>query len=1145
VDFNILGVFTDENATQSAGTYIAGTNTFTPTSGLSQTSTVFYVKIEDAVGGCTRIVEWTVNSTTMAVTCYLDNDGDSYGDPASSQVFCDVCGTGYVTDNTDCDDGDGDEFPGQTWYIDADGDTYGGSSIVSCERPAFGKMASEISGSGTDDCDDNDVDEFPGQTWYPDSDDDGYRGAAALIGCERPSGHKTADELINTTDVDCNDGDPTVFMNQTWFEDVDGDGYYSGNLLISCNRPTGFKLASELVNTTDVDCDDSDADEFPGQTWYTDADGDNYGGSSTVSCERPTYGFLLNELLGNGTDDCDDNDADEFPSQIWYIDGDGDSYGGSSILACDRPTDGFLLGELMGNGSDDCDDNDADEFPGQTWYIDADGDTYGSSAFNACVRPSNGFLLNELMGNGTDDCNDNDASVNPLATEICDGIDNDCDGMTDSADPSFVDTTPPTVNCQNINRNLSVNGTVSITALDVYASGFDDCGTVNLVDVLPNTFDCGNIGVNTVTLTVNDGNGNVNACSATVTVIDGTAPVAACHDLTVELNTSGNASITATQVDNGSTDNCSIVSSSLDVSSFTCTNVGTNTITLSVTDGSGNSNDCSATITVEDNVLPDAQCIPSALQVTLDANGEYTIDPNTLDNSSYDACGSVSLTASPALLYCSNEGLNSIILTVTDINGNTATCNATVEVAPFFVVNSIEKTDETCAGMGDGSITIVATTNGGQIGYSIDGGASYQFNNAFPSLTPGSYNIVVKIFGINGLCEKTATATVGAGGQAETWYRDIDGDGYSNGLTMIACTQPTGYYLASSLSATNGDCNDNDVNEFPGQLWYADNDGDGHTDGTTLSSCSRPSGFKTAVELANTTDIDCNDSNSSVHPNAAEICNGIDDDCDGEIDENTTGGLTYNGNVAFYTQADVDAFSQCYSIINGNVMIQGATITDLSNLSGWEEITGNLTIQFNGITSMSGLDNLMDVGGTLTIYFNSSLTTLDGLDALTTVGGSLMMYYNFTLSNGCAIYNLINGGVSGSMSIFFNATGCNSVAEINANCSSNSLIANPSNFQNATLESTVMIIDKSEETNMKVFPNPAVNGTTIQFNRTINNGQLRVADIAGRVVFENPKIQMESQIQLEIAGWKPGTYLIMVEIDGQGQLFERLIVIDN
>src|SRR5690606_19007738 len=184
----------------------------------------------------------------------------------------------------------------------------------------------------------------------------------------------------------------------------------------------------------------------------------------------------------------------------------------------------------------------------------------------------------------------------------------------------------------------------------------------------------------------------------------------------------------------------------------------------------------------------------------------------------------------------------------------------------------------------------------------------------------------------------------------------------------------------------------------------------------------RPPGYKAASELVNTTDTDCNDNDAAVNHGATEICNGIDDDCDGQVDEGG-GGQTYVGNVAFYTQADVDAFSQCYSVIDGNLTISGSGINDLSNLANIVEITGNVTIQYTGLGHMAGLDNLTEVGGTLTI-FNSSLTTLDGLEALATVGGSFYMYYNFQLSDCCAVYGLINGAAPPSpVVVYFNKVG--------------------------------------------------------------------------------------------------------------------------
>ncbi|MBK8193218.1 MAG: hypothetical protein IPK76_08420 [Lewinellaceae bacterium] len=158
MDFNILGIFTDENATQSAGTYDVNTNTFTPDNNLPTGATVFYVKIEDPVGGCTRIVEWEVNSTGTLVTCYLDSDNDTYGDPAMAQTFCETCGTGYVLDNTDCDDDDENEFPGQIWYEDADSDGYTtGNTQTACERPLGYRPASELVNTTDIDCDDSDA----------------------------------------------------------------------------------------------------------------------------------------------------------------------------------------------------------------------------------------------------------------------------------------------------------------------------------------------------------------------------------------------------------------------------------------------------------------------------------------------------------------------------------------------------------------------------------------------------------------------------------------------------------------------------------------------------------------------------------------------------------------------------------------------------------------------------------------------------------------------------------------------------------------------------------------------------------------------------------------------------------------------------
>lgn len=138
------------------------------------------------------------------------------------------------------------------------------------------------------------------------------------------------------------------------------------------------------------------------QRFWKDADGDSYG-----DIGHDTLALTIPATFVNNSNDCNDNDALEKPNQTWYVDADGDDYGISSIVQCTRPINGFVIAELLGTGTDDCDDSDALEHPNQVWYIDADGDDYGSSSIGQCTRPINGFVIAELTGSGTDDCDDN------------------------------------------------------------------------------------------------------------------------------------------------------------------------------------------------------------------------------------------------------------------------------------------------------------------------------------------------------------------------------------------------------------------------------------------------------------------------------------------------------------------------------------------------------------------------------------------------------------------------------------------------------------------------------------------------------------------------------------------------------------------
>ena len=248
---------------------------------------------------------------------------------------------------------------------------------------------------------------------------------------------------------------------------------------------------------------------------------------------------------------------------------------------------------------------------------------------------------------------------------------------TCSSTVTVQDNVAPVATCQNITVQLDNTGNVSIAGTDVNNGSSDACGIATYV-VSPNHFTCSNVGGNTVTLTVTDVNGNSSTCSTTVTVQDNVVPVATCQNITVQLDNTGNVSIAGTDVNNGSSDACGIATYVVSPNHFTCSNVGGNTVTLTVTDVNGNSSTCSTTVTIQDNVVPVATC--KNITVQLDNTGNVSIAGTDVNNGSTDACGIASYSAAPNHFTCSNVGGNTVTLTVTDNNSNTSTCSSTVTV---------------------------------------------------------------------------------------------------------------------------------------------------------------------------------------------------------------------------------------------------------------------------------------------------------------------------------------------------------------------------------------------------------------------------------------------------------------------------------
>jgi hypothetical protein len=433
----------------------------------------------------------TASYLTCAGTCINDTDADGVCNELEVVGCTDVTACNYdatATDNGNC------TYPAESYLTcagtcindtDADGvcnelEVVGCTDVTACNYDATAT--------------DNGNCTYPAESYLTcagtcinDTDADGVCNELEVVGCTdvtacnfdataTDNGNCTyptesyltcAGTCINDTDADgvCNELE-VVGCTDVAACNYDATATDNGN----CTYPAESYLtcAGACINDTDADgvCNEL---EVAGCTDVTACNYDVNATDDNGSCVLPSV-----EVCNEVDDNCN-GEVDEFVTTPFYLDGDNDGYGnaGEVVYACAVPN-GYVA------NADDCDD-------AMLTYEDLDADGFGTTTITAC-----GVMDNT-------DCDDTNASINAAAVEICNDIDDDCNGVVDNdvvfttyyvdADTDGYGSTTEMISCNDPGAGYALtnddcddtNAGVNPQAVEVADNGIDDnCDGVEL-----------------------------------------------------------------------------------------------------------------------------------------------------------------------------------------------------------------------------------------------------------------------------------------------------------------------------------------------------------------------------------------------------------------------------------------------------------------------------------------------------------------------------------------------------------------------------------------------------------------------------------------------------------------------------------------
>jgi|GEM_PF-6034380 len=649
--------------------------------------------------------------------------------------------------------------------------------------------------------------------------------------------------------------------------------------------PTG--ISESICNGVDDDCDGQTDEDYAADSSCFLPGACAAGNHASVchkGVETPCQtGTPVTEVCNNGVDDNCNGQTDE-GCTTWYRDADGDTYGNPAVsTSAETKPSGYVADKT------DCDDGNSAVHPGAaeacngiddncngttdegcaTWYRDADGDGYGNPAVTSVALTQPAGYVDDAT-----DCDDGNSAINPDATELQNGIDDNCNGVTDEAGPLT-----DLLGRWEITR---VNGTVDVVNFDTICTPGNICYGSNVTDfwgpmgrVMGHRVSDGaliQIGIISMLTTVWDYFEGTSLGDATQCSVIKKTQFFPCH-FDPPFGTKG-----------------------FNFNYYNLARGVKKNIYYQDADGDGYGNAAVTTLACPQPtgyVTNSTDCDDSNSAAHPGATELCDGIDNDCDGQT-DEGFNVGGACSAGLGVCSRTG-------VYVCSGGAAVCNAVPGTPSAEICNGL---DDDCDGVvdngnpGGGAACATGLLGICAAGTTVcSGGALACQQNQQPSAELCN--------GLDDNCNGTIDEDCSAG---QTWYRDADGDGYGNpAVTTVALTQPAGYVANST------DCDDSSGAIHPGAAelcngiddncngttdegcttWYRDADGDGYGNpAVTTVAMTQPAGY-----VADATD--CNDSNSAISPGATELQNGIDDNCNGATDEVPQDVADNNANLIF------------------------------------------------------------------------------------------------------------------------------------------------------------------------------------------------------------------------------------------------------